>query len=131
MKFNLWTLLLRLASSQRFTMADQRRRWIPEANGTGAAWLDYDNDGRLDLLIVNGSTMDALPSIASGSAPPPRKDGVFLYRNLGNGRFRDVTAEARLTNSYWGTGANAADYDNDGYHRHPDHKHRRRPSLSK
>jgi enediyne biosynthesis protein E4 len=90
------------------------KQWIPEANGTGAAWLDYDNDGWLDLLIANGSSMDALPSIVSGSAPQPRKDGVFLYRNLGDGRFRDVTAETRLTNSYWGTGANAADYDNDG-----------------
>jgi len=89
--------------------------WIPEANGTGAAWLDYDNDGRLDLLIVNGSTMDALRDIISGSASRPQKDGVFLYRNLGSGRFRDVTPEARLINSYWGTGANAADYDNDGF----------------
>ena len=33
------------------------KRWIPEANGSGVAWLDYDNDGRMDLLIVNGSDM--------------------------------------------------------------------------
>jgi len=91
------------------------KKWIPEANGTGAAWLDYDNDGRLDLLIVNGSTMERLRHIVSGEALPPRKDGVFLYRNLGNGRFQDVTARARLTNAYWGTGANAVDYDNDGF----------------
>ena len=91
------------------------KKWIPEANGTGAAWLDYDNDGRLDLLIVNGSTMDALPGIVSGSPPQPRKDGVFLYRNLGDSRFREVTQAAGLVNSYWGTGANAGDYDNDGF----------------
>ena len=91
------------------------KKWIPEANGNGAAWLDYDNDGRLDLLIVNGSSMDALPGIVSGSAPQLRKDGVFLYRNLGDGRFREVTQAAGLVNSYWGTGANAADYDNDGF----------------
>jgi enediyne biosynthesis protein E4 len=90
------------------------KKWIPEANGTGAAWLDYDNDGRLDLLIVNGSTLERLRQIVSGKAIPPQKDGVFLYRNLGNGRFQDVTVEAHLANAYWGTGANAVDYDNDG-----------------
>ena len=91
------------------------KKWIPEANGTGAAWLDYDNDGRLDLLIVNGSTLERLRHIVSGKALPPQKDGVFLYRNLGNGRFRDVTSEAGLADAYWGTGANAVDYDNDGF----------------
>jgi enediyne biosynthesis protein E4 len=91
------------------------KKWIPEANGTGAAWLDYDNDGRLDLLIVNGSTLEQLRHIVSGKALPPQKEGVFLYRNLGNGRFRDVTVEALLADAYWGTGANAVDYDNDGF----------------
>jgi len=91
------------------------KKWIPEANGTGGAWLDYDNDGWLDLLIVNGSTMEALPGIVSGIVPRPRKDGVFLYRNLEGSRFREVTQAAGLVNSYWGTGANAADYDNDGF----------------
>lgn len=91
------------------------KKWIPEANGTGAAWLDYDRDGRLDLLIVNGSTMDDLRRIVSGITPRPRQEGVFLYRNLGNGRFRNVTLEAGLMSPYWGTGANASDYDNDGF----------------
>ena len=89
--------------------------WIPEANGSGAAWLDYDNDGWMDLLIVNGSSMEELRKIVSGSAPQPQKEGVYLYRNLGNGHFQDVTTKAGLFNPYWGTGANAADYDNDGF----------------
>src|SRR6476660_8222128 len=72
-------------------------QWIPEANGTGAAWLDYDNDDRLDLLVVNGSTSENLRQIVSGKVPSARKDCVFLYRNLGNGRFLDVTVEAHLT----------------------------------
>lgn len=91
------------------------KRWIPEANGTGAAWLDYDNDGLLDLLIVNGSTMGDLRALVQTSKPAPRDGGVFLYRNLGNGKFQDVTKPAGLSNPYWGTGANAADFDNDGH----------------
>jgi enediyne biosynthesis protein E4 len=91
------------------------KRWIPEANGSGAAWLDYDNDGLMDLLIVNGSGMEQLRQIVAGKLPAPSGQGVYLYRNLGNGRFQDVTRKAGLSNAYWGTGANAADYNNDGY----------------
>lgn len=91
------------------------KRWIPEANGTGAAWLDYDNDGLMDLLIVNGSSMEQLRRIVAGRAPEPARNGVYLFHNLGNGKFEDVTERAGLSNAYWGTGANAADYNNDGY----------------
>ncbi len=91
------------------------KKWIPEANGSGAAWLDYDNDGLLDLLIVNGSTMDDLRRIVVGEIPPSRPGSVYLYKNLGNGRFQDVTSSAGLTNPYWGTGANAVDFNNDGF----------------
>src|SRR6266478_8682338 len=62
------------------------KRWIPEANGTGAAWLDYDNDGLMDLLIVNGSTIDDLWQIVGGRVPPARPGSLYLYHNLGNGR---------------------------------------------
>jgi len=93
----------------------QEKRWIPEANGSGAAWLDYDNDGLMDLLIVNGSSMDELRRIVAGQAPSPAKHGVYLFHNLGNGKFEDVTERAGLANAYWGTGANAADYNNDGF----------------
>ncbi len=91
------------------------KRWIPEANGSGLAWLDYDNDGLLDLLIVNGSTMDQLRRVVGGQAAAPAKNGVYLFHNLGNGKFEDVTARAGLSNPYWGTGANTADYNNDGF----------------
>jgi hypothetical protein len=91
------------------------KRWIPEANGSGAAWLDYDNDGLMDLLIVNGGNMDELRRVVAGQTPAPAKGGVYLFHNLGNGKFEDVTERAGLANAYWGTGANAADYNNDGY----------------
>ncbi len=91
------------------------KRWIPEANGSGVAWLDYDNDGQMDLLIVNGGTMDQLRKELAGNTMPDVPGGVYLYHNLGNGRFEDVTSRAGLTNPYWGTGANAADFNNDGF----------------
>jgi len=91
------------------------KKWIPEANGSGAAWLDFDRDGRMDLLIVNGSTMDDLRQIVAGRVPPAREGSLYLYRNLGNGHFEEVAAHAGLANPYWGTGAAVADFDNDGY----------------
>src|SRR6266404_975764 len=91
------------------------KHWIPEANGTGAAWLDYDNDGLMDLLIVNGSSMEQLRRIVAGHVPEPARNGVYMFHNLGNGKFEDVTERAGLSNAYWGTGANAADYNNDGF----------------
>ena len=91
------------------------KKWIPEANGSGAGWLDYDRDGRMDLLIVNGSTMDDLRQIVAGKVPPAREGSLYLYRNLGGGHFQDVTAQAGLSNPYWGTGVAIADVNNDGY----------------
>jgi hypothetical protein len=94
---------------------DPARRWITEANGTGLAWIDYDNDGLLDLVIVNGGDMGRLRRLLAGAEASPVSDGIFLFHNLGQGRFEDVTAKAGLINPYWGTGVNAADYDNDGW----------------
>ena len=91
------------------------KRWIPEANGSGVAWLDYDKDGFMDLLIVNGGSMEQLRRVVSGGTPSTSKNGVYLFHNLGNGHFEDVTERAGLSNPYWGTGANAADYNNDGF----------------
>jgi enediyne biosynthesis protein E4 len=79
--------------------------YILEANGNGAAFFDYDNDGDVDALIVNGSTLERYKK---GGDPM-----VALYRN-DNGRFIDVTGEAHLTKTGWGMGACVADYDNDG-----------------
>jgi hypothetical protein len=91
------------------------KRWIMEANGGGVAVLDYDNDGRMDLLLVNAASVAMLQRLVRSETPEARKDGVFLYRNEGNGTFRNVTKAAGLANPFWGTGANAADYDGDGF----------------
>ncbi len=82
-----------------------RKKYILEANGTGVAMIDYDNDGRLDIFLVNGSSFDRKAAAVATNR---------LYRNLGNGRFTDVTSAAGLVRSGWGNGVCAADYDNDG-----------------
>ncbi|HSM12428.1 MAG TPA: CRTAC1 family protein [Thermoanaerobaculia bacterium] len=80
---------------------------LPETMGGGAAWLDYDGDGREDLLLVNG---DRWPG-SRARGPRPR---LALYRNEGGGRFRDVAAEAGLDRPIQGMGAAVGDYDSDG-----------------
>ncbi len=100
--------------SAKMVCGEPEKRWIPEANGSGVAALDYDNDGLLDILIVNGSTVPRLIQILEGTMPAAAS-GLYLFRNLGKGQFQDVTAKAKLSNSYWGTGANATDFNNDGF----------------
>jgi len=73
--------------------------------GAGAAWLDYDGDGKLDLYIVNGSAHDRAP----GEGEPNR-----LFRGDGKGGFTDVTEKAGVGHRGWGYGVAVGDYDNDG-----------------
>jgi enediyne biosynthesis protein E4 len=80
--------------------------FIVDANGNGAAFFDYDRDGDLDALIVNGSTRDR---IAQGGDPM-----LALYQNDGTGRFRDVTAASGFDRRGWGSGVCIGDIDNDG-----------------
>jgi enediyne biosynthesis protein E4 len=81
---------------------------ILEAPGSGVALLDYDNDGWLDIYLLNGSTVPAL----KGQAPAPR---AMLLHNNHDGTFTDVTDKAGVANERWGFGVAVADYDNDGW----------------
>jgi len=83
------------------------KNYLFEAKGGGAALFDYDNDGWLDILFTQGST---LADFRSGKKPK-----ASLFRNLKNGQFEDVTERAGLFTSGWGTGVAVADYDNDGF----------------
>jgi hypothetical protein len=90
------------------TMGTPAKNFIIEANGSGVALLDYDDDGWLDIYMVNGSTYDAM----SGKTPPPH---AALFHNNHDGTFTDVAAKAGVTNDRWGFGAAVGDYDNDGW----------------
>jgi hypothetical protein len=81
---------------------------ILEAPGSGVALLDYDNDGWLDIYLLNGSTVAAL----KGKEPAPR---AMLFHNNHDGTFTDVTDKAGVANERWGFGVAVGDYDNDGW----------------
>ncbi len=94
--------------AMRFASGNETsKKYIIEANGTGVAFIDYDNDGRLDLFMVNGSRLEGY-----GSGPAPTN---HLYRNTGARGFEDRTKKAGLEHSGWGSGVCAGDVDNDGY----------------
>jgi hypothetical protein len=87
--------------------ASPAHRYV-ETTGGGCAFLDFDNDGRLDIFAVQGGP-------APGGSRRPRPPHA-LYRNLGDGRFSDVTEAAGLkVDTGYGQGVAAADYDNDGW----------------
>jgi hypothetical protein len=83
----------------------ETNKYILETTGCGAAFFDYDNDGWLDLFLVNGTTLEAKAGESCNR----------LLRNNRNGTFTDVTRAAGLERSGWGQGVCIGDFDNDGY----------------
>ncbi len=86
---------------------DKDKNQIIDAPTGSIALFDYDNDGKVDIYLLNGSTIEALQG--KGKAGKSA-----LYRNLGNWKFEDVTDKAGVANERWGTGVAVGDYDNDG-----------------
>ena len=86
---------------------DHIKKYIIESTGTGAAVIDYDNDGWPDIFLVNGSTLEGFPK---GHEPTSH-----LYHNNRDGTFTDVTQKAGVALTGWGQGVCAGDYDNDGF----------------
>jgi enediyne biosynthesis protein E4 len=95
-------------SKWRNTTGSPDKQVIIEAKGSGVCLLDYDNDGWLDIYLVNGSTPDAI----AGKAPSPH---AALFRNNHDDTFTDVTESADVSNERWGTGCVIGDYNNDGW----------------
>jgi hypothetical protein len=89
-------------------MGVPEKNFIVETNGSGVCLIDYDNDGWLDIYLVNGATFDSL----DGKETPPH---AGLFHNNHDGTFTDVSAKAGVQNDRWGYGCSVADYDNDGW----------------
>src|SRR5258708_20511419 len=87
--------------------SEHKNKFLLETTGCGAAFFDYDNDGWLDIFLVNGTRFEA--KYAKGSEPTNR-----LYKNNRDGTFTDVTVQAGLLRTGWGQGVCVGDYDNDG-----------------
>jgi hypothetical protein len=95
-------------SGWNHTMGANDKRLICDVNGSGVGLIDYDNDGWLDIYLVNGSNFDAL----DGKGESPH---AALFHNNHDGTFTDVAAKAGVTNDRWGFGVAIADFDNDGW----------------
>jgi len=81
------------------------RKFLPETLGSGCLFLDFDNDGWQDILLIDATSWPGRPASMSHAR---------LYRNNGDGTFSDVTAGSGLDVALYGMGGAAADYDNDG-----------------
>jgi hypothetical protein len=86
---------------------EHKNKYLLETTGCGVAFYDYDNDGWLDIFLVNGWRLEGFPS---GGEPISH-----LFRNNRDGTFTDVTAKAGVGHSGWGQGVCIGDYDNDGW----------------
>ncbi len=93
----------------RHTSGARGKKLLPETLGSGVAFLDYDNDGRQDLLFINSCQW---PGDEDKSKPTPT---MALYRNKGDGTFEDVTTAAGLNVTFYGLGVTVGDCDNDGW----------------
>jgi hypothetical protein len=86
---------------------EHKNKYLLETTGCGVAFYDYDNDGWLDIFLVNGWRLEGFPK---GQEPHSH-----LFKNNRDGTFTDVTEKAGLVHTGWGQGVCIGDYDNDGY----------------
>ena len=84
--------------------AIEKKRYILEVVGCGVAFIDYDNDGWMDLFVLSGTRLEGAPGATNR-----------LYRNNRDGTFRDVTEKAGLVRTGWASAVTVGDYDNDGF----------------
>jgi hypothetical protein len=96
-----------LAGALNGSGSPKDKRFLLEEMGGGAAFFDYDNDGWVDIFLVNGTSFD--PEVQN------RRPTSYLFHNNRDGTFTDVTKKAGLTHAGWGQGCCVGDYDNDGF----------------
>ncbi len=95
------------------TIGDEHLSNLVESVGGGAVFLDYDQDGFLDIYLSNGNYTEGLSMNEDHPAEKTSENGLF--RNLGNGTFEDVTKKAKVGDRGYGMGMTVGDFDNDGY----------------
>jgi hypothetical protein len=105
------------ASGVRFqhVASHTSKKYLPETMGSGVALFDYDNDGRLDIFLINGAPLsDPTPK---GTIPEKTGSKYWnrLFHQKSDGTFEDVTEKAGLPGTGYGMGVAVGDYDNDGY----------------
>lgn len=93
------------------SIGDNELSNIVESSGAGAAFLDYDQDGFIDLYVCNGTWIKGLNS---GDKPEKMPEN-HLYHNRGDGTFEDVTKKAGVGGPWYSMGVTVGDYNNDGY----------------
>ena len=86
---------------------EHKNKYLLETTGCGVAFYDFDNDGWLDIFLVNGSRLEEFA--------PERAPCSYLFKNNRDGTFTDITRKAGVAHSGWGQGVCIGDYDNDGY----------------
>ena len=96
-----------LGRARNISGSPSNKQFLLEEMGGGVALFDYDNDGWLDIFLVNGTSL--VPASRDGNSTS------YLFRNNRDGTFTDVTEKAHLTRSGWGQGCCVGDYDNDGF----------------
>jgi hypothetical protein len=93
------------------SIGDKELSNIVESSGAGAAFLDYDQDGFIDLYVCNGTWMKGVNTDEKPKITPTN----HLYRNMGNGTFEDVTKKAGVGGPFYCMGVTVGDYNNDGF----------------
>lgn len=105
----------RLGINFQYQASHTSRKYLPETMGAGVALFDYDNDGRLDIYLVNGAPLnDPTPK---GTIPQKTGPAYWnrLYHQKQDGTFEDATEKAGLQGAGYGMGVAVGDYDNDGF----------------
>jgi hypothetical protein len=99
----------------KYLSSHTAKHYLPETMGAGVALLDFDNDGRLDIFLVNGAPIaDPTPQGTIPQKPSPQYWNRLFHQKQ-DGTFEDVTAKAGLQGSGYGMGVAVGDYDNDGF----------------
>jgi enediyne biosynthesis protein E4 len=95
----------------RYTFGDYSYKNILESSGSGITVFDYNNDGLMDLFMMNGIYLEG---ISDPEGMVFRNTTDKLYKNNGNGTFTDVSAKSGIIDTHWSMAAGAVDYDSDG-----------------